>query len=397
MKNGTAQTSKRILELQAWVSDPALQALVIDNKHRKADITLYANQQPIGRLDAASPSIDCGSGDKGEARQCTNAQPLLFELFVNQKATSGLSDPQTISSWAASLKAGVNSRAAQSLFSTEQVEEIASHKKPILRNVDFHVRAAVSASASRLHMIFSKITDDWILEFIKTSGIDINASPYRVGFTFGRDGNYRFTVQTENNNQHLRTWHPMSPVMREDVSDIYSALGDKAKTLAFRTPWLTGESAELIFKMEAKAMDRDAWPIWEALLPEDPAMPDTKTGLIDLNKSYTHDGDIFLLAGQQLELKPAIAAFRDKWPAENPNNSNSELLSEVQCFALARTTVRSTPQRLSFWSGGESVASYHITIHGSNFSAINPDELRTRSLSRIELSADRTHAVAQPN
>ena len=87
------------------------------------------------------------------------------------------------------MKAGANSNEAQSLFSAEQAEEIAIHKKPILRNVDFHVRAADSASASRLHMLFSKITDGWILAFIKTSGIDINPSPYRVGFTFGRDGN----------------------------------------------------------------------------------------------------------------------------------------------------------------------------------------------------------------
>jgi len=122
-------------------------------------------------------SDGCCISSEGDATNCTAAQILRFKLFLNQPGEIVPVDPQEIASWSSSLKTGVNADQAENLFSTEQAADIASPKKPIPRNVDFHVRAALNNATSRLHMIFSKITDDWILEFIKTSGIDTNQKP----------------------------------------------------------------------------------------------------------------------------------------------------------------------------------------------------------------------------
>jgi len=378
-----ARTSAHILELQAWVSNPAIQELISANKPGESHIALYANEQAIGRLEAAVPSDGCCIDSDGNSTNCKATQILRFKLFINQQGGIMPRDPKEIASWSSSLKTGVSPEEAQNLFSTEQAAEIASKKEPILKNVDFHVRAALNMRTSRLHMIFSRITDDWILEFIKASGIDTSRRPYRIGFTFGRDGNYKFTAQSGGKEQRLTTWHPMSPVMRDDVNDIYAALGEKVRTLTFRTEWLADESDELIFKLRSNAMDREAWQIWRALLPSDPQGPDVKSGLSDLDKSYTHDGDIYLLAGQTLELKPASMAPECTTKAKPLDEADVRLLKEVQCFALARTTVRSTPEKSSFWSGGGSRATYRISMHGSNFSTIDPDELRSSTIDLV--------------
>jgi hypothetical protein len=79
-------------------------------------------------------------------------------------------------------------------YRAESKEPTTSRLQPLLKNVDFEVRALLKLRSNRLGLQFTAISDDSIPAFIEANGVDTHTTPVQLGFTFGRDGNYHFSV-----------------------------------------------------------------------------------------------------------------------------------------------------------------------------------------------------------
>ena len=349
--------------MRLWLEPESLELAIQAMNHSQGALLFDGAGEPIGRL---LPLVQ-------EGQQAVEVNLLPHAIQALSKPSGGSAATRWQELYG-SLLVGEASSHQRWPIGLNQEEPTTSRLQPLLKNVDFEVRALLNLRTNRLGLLFKAISNDWIPAFVEANGVDTRNTPVQLGFTFGRDGNYRFSMTSGDQALQLRTWHPMSPVMRDDVEEIYKLLGDRIKTLSFRSDVIQEPTDTITFWLTHQAMDRDAWIYWRALISEESEIMDSMDSVMDLNKSYQHDGDIFLSTGRLLELGEASPAR---------GSAGTHALESVRCFALARTSIRSSENRLVFWSGGEAEANFRICLKGTDFGIINPDQLRSEQIDSI--------------